>query len=211
MVLVGLLPVVGCEQLVALRVLRFELGRGVEGVDGLGKISLPIIESGDRGVDERLVRLDLFRLHQRLFRFIVAPAVFVDLGQREVVGRLVGFDLDHFLNDRLGLFRLIQFLRAVGGDEILQRKLTHLLFGILFGGLLIVRNRLLNVGIVLGFAQVAGLEHVVVAVSQVEVNLGAAGVRGEGLLVLGGRGLPIGTLIQRVRVLVALLGRQRAP
>ena len=118
MILVGLLPVVGCEQLVALRVLRFELGRRVEGVNGLGKISLPIVEPGNRGVDERLVRLDLFRLHQRLFRFIVAPAVFIDLGQREVVGRLVGFDLDHLLNDRLRFFRLIQFLRAVGGDEI---------------------------------------------------------------------------------------------
>ena len=64
---------------------------------------------------------------QHLLGLVVGAGVLVDLGEREVVGRLARLELDHLLDDRLGLGRIVQLVGAVGGDQVLERQLAELL------------------------------------------------------------------------------------
>jgi hypothetical protein len=170
-----------------------------------------VVEPGEGGEDERIVRLDLAGLHQRGLSVLESAGVLVDLRQREVIARLVRFELNHFLDDRFGFFGCVQLLRSVGSYEILERQLSHLGLWILLSRLLVVRDRLLDVRVVLRFAGPGLLVHVVVTVAEVEVHLRPVRIAGQCRFVLLGRALPVGPLVPAVSVLPVLLGLERTP
>ena len=201
-VAVGLVPVVGGDGVERFGVVRFLRGALFERFDGLVEVALAVVVAGKSHVHRRIARFGRFRLHQHLFGFVIGASILVDLRQREVIRRLAGLELNHLLDDRLGLGRVVQLVGPVGRHEILERQLAELLVGgigrrrQLFGRFLVVLDRLGQHRVVGGVALLARLVLVVEAVAEEEVGLmGRCGV---------GRGRD-GLLVEVRRLLVVLL------
>src|SRR5918993_1537835 len=125
MIAEGLLPVEDGEAMVALWVVRLELGGLVQRFHGLREVSLTVIEAGERRVDDRVVRLDALRLEERLLGVLVASGLLVDLGEEEVGGDAAGVQLrvgvDGVLVAIHGLFPVLRLIRDVRVLERLHR------------------------------------------------------------------------------------------
>ena len=203
-----LVPVVGGERVIRLGVLRLELDALAQVLDQLGEVALAVVVAADGQVDVRVVRLGVAALEIGFLGHLVLARVLVNLGQLEVVRGLVRRQLDHALDDRLGLRRIGQLVGAVRRDEELERQgaFGHRFFGELLTGELVVVDRLLQQRVVRRFALARRAIHVVVGVGEVEVDRGVVGIQlRRGLVAFGGRP-PIAGRIELVAVLERLHG-----
>ena len=101
--------------------------RCLERGDCLVELALVVVVRREAHVDRRIVRLGVLRRDVHALRFLGHAGVVVEPGQHEVVRRVAGLELDHVLQDRLGLAWVVELVGAVRGDEILQRELAELL------------------------------------------------------------------------------------
>ena len=205
-VTVGLVPVVGRDGVVRLGVVRLD-GRPLrEGLDRLLELFLAVVEPGELQVDLGVVRAGLLCLQEHLFGLRVVPGVLADLGEGEVVVRVLRIELDHAVDDGLLLGRVVQFVRTVSGNEELEGTRPERLVRLLLAGELIVLDGLGQVGVVFRLTLAGRLEEVVVAVGEIEVGHRQPGVVGDRLLVQRGGLLELLLLIQHVGVLERPLG-----
>src|SRR5439155_20394097 len=196
-----LLPVVRRDELIALWVVRREVGRLLQRLDRLVEVALAVVESGELRVHGRFAGLDFLGLQERLLGILVAPGVLVQLGELEIVRRVARVGADELLNDRLGLARVVELLRSVRREEILERELPHLRVVVALRRDLIVLNRFLNVLVVLRVAGLAGLVLLVVAVAEEEIHLHEIRIRLQRLLVAVGGVLVVVLLEEIVGIL----------
>ena len=178
-------------------------------LDRLVEAALAVVEAGELHVDVGVVRLGGLGGDEHLLGLFVRPGVLVDLREREVVGRFAWIQLNHLLDDRFGLGRVVQLVGAVGRHEVVQGQLTQFLVFRLgrrrepLGGPRVVLDRLLHQGVVVRFALLARLVLLVVAVAEEEVgrlDVLVLGVGGDGLFVR------LSSLLV-VLSLIALVGR----
>ena len=133
--------------------------------------------------------------------------VVVEPGEHEVVRRIGRLELDHVLEDGLGLACVVELVGAVRRHEVLQRELAVLLVlrvvrrHELVGRELVVLHGILEQLVVLGIALLARLPEVVVAVAQEEIRRRERGVVRVGVNRL---------LVELGRLLVVLLSDRPA-
>ena len=169
-VLGRLLLIVAADQVIALGVVRIELCGLVEGLHRLLELALAVVVAGDRVPDRRVGRAGVAGLQEGRFGLLVAAGVLVNLRQLEVGRRLVRVHLDHPLDDRLGLGRVVELVGGVGGDDVFHgAALDQRVLGQL-GGLGVVLDGLGHQGIVFRLTLADRLPHVVVAVPEEEVG-----------------------------------------
>ena len=167
-------------------VVRLHLRALFEGSHLHVELALTAVIAGEHFVGQRIGRLDLDRLLEHGLRFVVAAVLFVELAERLVVRGLIRLGGDQLLGDRHGLFQVVDLLGAVRRDEVFERQLQDLgglrfLAGLqLVDRQLVVRDGLLEVGVVLRIALLRGLVYVVVAVAQEEVGIPQIGIELDG-------------------------------
>ncbi len=200
-VAVRLLPVVGRHRVEGFRIVGFAVGACLQRLHALVELALPIVVGGQSRIDGRVIGLHFPSLDERRLSVFIVAAVFVNPREREIVDRFAWVHLNELLDHRLRLRRVVQLIGPVRVRQVLERQPFEFRALLPFCRQPVVRNRLLEQGVVLRFAPPGRPVLVVVAVSQVEVRLGLGRVGRDRRFIGLDRATVILLLVSRVTVL----------